>query len=374
MCASTALGAVSCRPQAQAGDDVGIPGARPVKTWVLRSSSAASKVVKSGTLQANKDVVLTAQVPGRVTHVGAVLGGPCQKGQTLVSLEKDTFRIALSEAKAVLRGAEAVSEQAQNTFRRLQSLEKSSGATAQQIDEAESATASAHAALERARAGFAAAKHNLDETEISCPFAGFVADVLVEQGQVLGPSVPVARVVELSSLEVRVAVTSAQLADLAVGDLVEVSDPLRPEITEPGVIARTGVAADRLTRLFPVEIVIQNPSGDLKAGQVVDVGLELGRYERGVLIPVDAVLGEGPRAHAFVVESGRAAKRHLVLGPRIGGDYIVESGAEEGEDVVLVGAHGLQGGEKVDVVARIDADGSTAAVAKKSSGSPEPLE
>ncbi|MBW2276651.1 MAG: efflux RND transporter periplasmic adaptor subunit [Deltaproteobacteria bacterium] len=323
---------------------------RPVKTLVVQPATMIERLESTGILRARRDVVITAEVAGEVKKVFKDLGDRCEKGELLVRLDGEVYRIAVAQTKAMVKQGKVAVDQGERDLARLRKLGEKAAATAQQIDSAEGGVASGAAALEQAKAGLRAAQRNLRETQLRCPFTGNIAQQMVELGQMVGPQTPVARLVDADSLELQISVTAAELSRIETEMAVGLEDPELPDRSYRGTVSRLGVAADEMTRTFPVEVEVDAAAEGLRAGQVVRAYLELARHEGALAVPVDAVMVVGGERSVFVARDGKAHRSSVVIGPEIDGQVIIASGLAAGDAVIVVGGDELADGAEIEIV------------------------
>jgi RND family efflux transporter MFP subunit len=324
----------------------------PVQTVVLSPQTLVEKLFATGVLGAEQDVVIQSEVAGRVKKVHKQLGDKCRRGETLVQLDPETYQIALAQAKAMVGQSKVRLEQAKRDWDRMQALKESAVATVQQLDQAESAQSTAAAALDQAQASLRGAQRSLRETNIKCPFSGFIAEKKVEVGQTVGPNIPVARLVDLSKLKLVLNVTSTTLSRIRTGQTVELTDPGLPDRTYRGAVSRLGVAADISTRNFPVEVLVDDSENTLRAGQIVHAILRLEQYEDVISIPVEALMKTAENNYVLAVVDGKAKKKIIRVGPQIGEQVIVLEGLQKGDEVISVGGQELADDTEVEVIRR----------------------
>ena len=343
---------------------------RPVRVVEVQPVDLTETLETTGLLLPNRDVVLTAEVGGKVRRVFKQLGEPCRKGELLVKLNGEGYQIARAQAQAQVQQAEAALDHARRDLQRIEQLRDEAAVAAQQLDAMEVAARSAAATLEQARAGQRAAARNLRETRITCPFGGHVAARMVEMGQMVDPRTPLARLVDVETLKLSLSVTGDQLARIRLGQEVALVDTARPLQRFSGTVSRLGVAAEESTRTFPVEVSVEQPSGGLRAGQVVRSSLTLGDYPGVLAVPIDAVLRQGERPSLFVVREGRAHRLPVSLGAQVRDRVIVASGLSAGDRVVAMGSEGLEQGAEVMVLSGSSESGGAEAVAAPASQPP----
>ncbi|HQP12061.1 MAG TPA: efflux RND transporter periplasmic adaptor subunit, partial [Candidatus Omnitrophota bacterium] len=96
-----------------------------------------------------------------------------------------------------------------------------------------------------------------------------------------------------------------------------------------------------LNRAAPVEIQIDNKDHRLKSGMFARVILPLEKHERVPILIKEAVIGQEPEAHVYVIENGKAFSRKVTLGIREAEKVEVTTGVKEGELVVVMGQQRL---------------------------------
>jgi RND family efflux transporter MFP subunit len=325
----------------------------PVRVKKMAPEKIVQKLNRAATIEAGKDVTVNAEVPGRVKRIHLSLGDVCRTGAKLVSLERDTYEIAVLSAKATLQQAEVALSQAQKTLARINQLRESDMVSPQDAEMATTQVESGRATVDQARSGYRLAQKNLKETRILCPFDGRVAEMHVEVGQSLSPGVPVARIVDTEALKITVSVSSAQLSRMAEGQKVMLTPQTYGQTHEAfeGTVAHLGVAADANTGLFPVEVSVRNDGkGSLRPGMVVRAVCELGIYDEVLAIGRDVVLAEDGQSTVFVVENGTAKRRTVKTGERVGDDVLIVEGVKKGDAVVVSGQDALTDGSRVRVI------------------------
>ena len=333
----------------------------PVHTLVASPTTLSEIVTHTGALQANRDVVLTPEVAGKVIRTHKELGDRCRRGEILVQLDQEGYRIALQDAEAARRQSQAQLTQARRNLARAGKLAKQSAVAVETVERAETAVRTAEALGGRADAATNLARRNLRKTSVRCPFDGVVARRLVEQGQAVAQQTPLARLVDNSRLKLQVKVSAADLARVRVGQPVTLADPSRPADSFGGKVSRLGVAADQVTHTFPVEVVVEGEaSRKARTGQVVRASIQVALHRDVLAVPVDAVVqsaGGAPRL--YLMRKREALRVTVTLGPRIGRRVIVRAGVDSGDEVIIEGHHGLKPGAAVEKVSEGRPDGGT---------------
>jgi len=359
----------------------------------------------SGVLKPVKDSLVSAQAGGDVTAIHIGEGGSVKAGEGVLSLDdsiltrqlelaragydqaKAAYQLAIdpireediNQARAALSAAETAYEVAEADYNRSQQLFDEGVISQQQLDYAKQALEGANAKLIQARetlkkmedgprpeeietaaailssaeARFKLAVENHSRAFLKSPFDGIVAEIFVDQGELVGPGTPVFRVVDPSELIIEASLSDNELAGLSMDNEVDVTvDALAGEAFA-GTLTYIAPAADAMSHVFKIEITVPNDGGKLKPGMVAHAGLV--RNEKNVrpLVPVEALLTENGERFLYVVEQtdgeneGVIHKRHVTVMNFSSYQAEVTSGVQEGELVVIRGLRGLTDGEEV---------------------------
>jgi len=197
-------------------------------------------------------------------------------------------------------------------------------------------------------------KTQLDNTTITSPISGVVTAVNITAGEIAGPSMPVAVVMNLDEVEISVGVVEQYINNLKVGDKVSIRIAAVSNEPYTGIVKTIAPAADQMTRTFPVTITLDNKNHEIKSGMFAEVSLATRTRKGIVVIPMVAVVDQGSRQAVFVVENEKAISRKIELGINDGQYVEVLSGIAEGDKIIVKGqnivTHGdpvaVQGGEK----------------------------
>jgi multidrug efflux pump subunit AcrA (membrane-fusion protein) len=335
-----------------------------------------------GTVEPLRRSVLSAEVAGLVSEMPVHEGDSVQVGQLLCALKDDTLRYQLTEAdarlknlqsrldeleagtrKEELRRARAELEEAKAELsryeyekQRVDGLYEETRAASKEYrdihslyDAARQRQAQAQAKYDLALAGprqeaIAQARHlvaaqraateriraDLEKTRIKAPFAGEVVNRFTEVGQWIDKGGEVVELIELHHVLVRVDVPEFVIPFCHVGDPVRVTiDALKKQFT--GHTKHVISQADPSARTFPVEIEIENPHGELRAGLFARATLVSGAKAPGLVVPKDAVVQrEGVDYVALVVPGP-----HGLMGI----PTPVTLGAEDGDYVAITSAN-----------------------------------
>ncbi len=177
------------------------------------------------------------------------------------------------------------------------------------------------------------------EGMIRSPVAGTVVEKLITPGELLQAGVtPCFTVANLSRVWVMAHIFGADLASVHLGDAAEV-------VTEgasksfAGRVANISALVDPDTRSVLARVVVENPGEFLKKQMYVRVRVQASQESSGLLVPISAVLRDDEKLPFVYVARGERgfARQHVTLGYRIGDQYVIAAGLQQGEQIVVDG-------------------------------------
>jgi membrane fusion protein, multidrug efflux system len=288
-----------------------------------------------GTVEADRDVVISAEEGGTVAEVLARQGDRVRRGQPL-------FRVDAGVLRAQLEQAVSQAELAEETWRRQQRLWED-----EQIG-TEMAYLQAKYNARTARAQANVLRERLDRTVIRAPIGGVLEERLVDVGNMVTPGTPVARILDVDTVKVVGGVPERYASEVVRGAEVVVTADRLAGREFVGAIDHVGAAVDRSSRTFTVEVVVPNAGLPLKPGMVANIQIAREQVTDALVVPRHAVLRRERGYQVYVAvphrDGWRAETRAVVPGVARGDEVVVTSGLEAGERVVVVGqqrvAHG----------------------------------
>src|SRR5690606_30490687 len=190
----------------QAADPGSGAGAIPVVTTVVQPRPWSDTVQGLGTVRARESVTLTAKVSEIVEQVHFESGQKVVAGQPLVTLRVDAQRAALMEA-------EAAAAEAEQQYRRLQSL-----AGQQLVSQAtlDTQRATRDAAVARVRQ----MQSDIGDRQVRAPFSGVLGIRQVSPGALLTPNAVIATLDDIARVYVDFQVPETELSRIAANAVV----------------------------------------------------------------------------------------------------------------------------------------------------------
>jgi multidrug efflux pump subunit AcrA (membrane-fusion protein) len=359
--------------------------ARPVTTEAAQPRDVRRDIDIVGTLAAREEVVVSAEVAGRVARLARDLGDRVTAGAPLVELDQeklryraDAQRAALEQARArygatgsgelppLERVPEVVSTaaklaDAQQRLDRAKSLAARNLVPKSDLDAAQTSLDTARAAHEQAlasarqlRADIEAqgsslrlAEREVRDATVRAPFEGYVAERLVSLGQFVQPQTPVMRIVRLHPLKVTAEVPEKFAPWVDTGREIALRVDAFPGQLFHGRVVRVSPAVSLKSRAFAIEGEVPNSDGRLKPGTFARLQITTDHVDRAITIPVAAVQNRYGTNRVFLVQEGRLAGREVILGDRFGERVEVTQGLDAGSVIVARDIEQLTDGMKV---------------------------
>jgi multidrug efflux pump subunit AcrA (membrane-fusion protein) len=190
---------------------------------------------------------------------------------------------------------------------------------------------------------------DFEPAKVRSPIAGIVGRTYLDKGDAVAPQVPVALVVRMNVVEVKINVVERDIPKIKEGQTAVVRVDAHPDTSFVGKVASVSPVVDPLSRTAAAKISLGNRKGLLKPGMFARVDLVVQEKKGVVVVPVDAVLGR-EEYYVFVALGGKASKRMVKLGVREKGFVEVTEGLKIGDSLIVVGQRVVDEGEEIAVV------------------------
>lgn len=294
----------------------------------------------TGVVEAERDVVVSAEESGVVRQLLVERGRRVSAGQPIARIDDRVLRAQLDQAQA-----EAAL--ARETFERQRKLweEDRIGSEMNYLR--------ARYGAETAEASARVLSTRLERTVVRAPISGVLDERMVEVGTMVAPGASVARIVDIDTLKVSGGVPERYAGEIRQGATAQVVFDQLAGRAFTGRARFVGAAINQQNRTFPIEIAVPNGTGVLKPGMVAKVQLTRGEQRTALMVPREAVLRTESGYIVFVVreQDGRqvAAATAVITGPAAGNRIVIDSGLQAGDRVITVGQNQIATGDVVSV-------------------------
>lgn len=174
----------------------------------------------------------------------------------------------------------------------------------------------------------------ISDLTINSPVSGYITERNALPNMYVEPATHLYTVADLSRVWVNAQVFQNDIGRLKPGDTAAITVDAYPERTFSGHIEDILPQVDLTTRTARVRLAVSNPGIKLKPGMFVNVDLKsaLGRQ---LAVPASAVFQTGTRQLVFLDHgNGTLEPKDVVLGPRVGDNFVVLKGLEAHQQIV----------------------------------------
>jgi RND family efflux transporter MFP subunit len=273
---------------------------------------------------------IAPSTPGRIRKIFVEVGDRISKGQKLAQMDN-----------AILSNSEVQIENYRRVYKRVSGLFAVGGASQQELDNAKLQLDVAETNL----------KNLSENTFLLSPITGIITARNYDEGDMYSGQMPIMTVMQISPVKLKINVTESFYSKVKTGMPVDVKVEVFGDEKFSGKISLIYPTIDERTRTFGVEVKINNNNGKVRPGMFARVKMNFGNIKH-VVVPDIAVVKQSGSAERFVYvyADGKVSYRKIELGQRLGAEYELLSGVENGEVVVVSGQSKLNDGVEVEVV------------------------
>jgi RND family efflux transporter MFP subunit len=363
------------------------PPPREVKVTPAAERTIARTVSATGTLAADDQVVLGTKVAGRLAETTVDLGTRVKKGQLVGRLDQSDFKLRVEQAEAalqqarvrlglsatgtdekvdpeqtaVVRQARAMMDDARLTRDRSIKLAQQELIARAQLDTAEAALQVAEgryqdaieevrnrqAVIAQRRSELELARQQLSDTVIVSPLDGVVSLKQASVGEYLTAGAPIATLVRVHPLRLRVPVPEREGSGVRAGHAVALTVEGDSTVYR-GRVVRLSPIVQEQNRTLLVEAEVPNERGFLRPGAFARVEIMTEVSQPVITVPSTALIVFAGVEKVMVVRQGKTAEVRVTTGRRLGPDVEIVDGVKRGDPVVTVPGN-LTGGQAVVV-------------------------
>ena len=313
-------------------------------------------------------------------------GDEVQAGQLLYVIDPRTYQNSVLNAQANLANAQATLSNAEKDAYRYQTLYEQGAVSKQTADQYNTALAQAQANVNAQQAILASSQVDVSDTQIVAPFSGKIdTNPLAEGAFVTASSTVLTTISSSNPMWVRFSVSESDYLDMMKGNLNNAGNLTDVTLTlsdgtvypEKGVVSQVDRGVSDTTGTLTLKAEFNNPNNLLLPGMFANISLVGSTVPNAILIPQRAVTDVMYKHFVYVINSDNTVSmKEVQLGARVGKLWLVKSGLDGTENIVVEGIQKLQQGAKVNPTPMTEADldttdtdNSTAAGSKASNSS-----
>ncbi|MEI3153987.1 MAG: efflux RND transporter periplasmic adaptor subunit [Odoribacter sp.] len=314
-----------------------VRGKLPVTGIIARNSVTANGISVNGSLLANEEVDLVAEIVGKVRKIYFQEGSFVRKGQLLLKVDD-------ADLQAQLMRSEFQKKLLSEKLERQRILLKRESISREAFDQLQTDYNMLEADIELL-------KVKISRTEIRAPFDGVMGFRYVSEGSYVQPSSQIARIVDLSVLKFEFNIPEKYSSNNLQGQEV-VFNVTGNDKTYTSKVYAVDPFIDQKTRKILLRARFENKNRELMPGQFAKGNMIFGGKTEFIAVPTEAVVPEMDGKRMWVVKHGKAVSVPVETESRDEKNVEVTAGISVGDTILTGGLMQLREGMGVVVTVK----------------------
>ncbi|MFM9991285.1 MAG: efflux RND transporter periplasmic adaptor subunit [Burkholderiaceae bacterium] len=279
-------------------------------TLILKNQTLTIDLPVSGTLRAVNTAIVKARVAGEVIQLRIREGDRVNKGDVLAQIDPREFQQKLVQAEQQADSARSQIDIAKRQFDNNKALVDQGFISKTALDTSSATLAGAQATFNAAQAAADVARKSLEDTFLKAPISGQVSARLVQPGERAAIDSRIIELVDVSQMEVEVALSPSDASQVRVGQTGQLSiegyeKPVQAKVQRINPSLQAG------SRSVLVYLQITQTSG-LRQGLFVQGQIATGQLQ-SLALPLNAIRTDKPQPYVQIVEKGKVSHKNVVM-------------------------------------------------------------
>jgi RND family efflux transporter MFP subunit len=330
----------------------------PVETKTVTLGNVVQSLNYSGDIKAEYEVKVFSKISDRIEKFYVDECDTVKRGDNIAKIVATTIEQGVRQAQAALIAAKAQEANLASEYERALRLSKEDAMSIQQFEAIKTQYESVKAQVEQAEAALTSIKSQLGDANVKAPISGIIGKRYYEVGDMAAQN-PLVSIVQVKRVKIEFDATEEDLGKLSVGQMALVKVKAFPDQIFEGKVSKISPILDPATRMARVEVLVNNPTYQLKPGMYAELEVTTGIINDVIVIPryvaiesttLEKIGGEDQvqkNYYVFVVDSNKAVQRKLDVFYINHKSLAVAGGIKVGENVVVAGQHNLRDGMAV---------------------------
>lgn len=333
----------------QAAGPGGGPPPMPVEIVTLAAKPVAQTSEFVATLKSRQSATIQPEVEGFITRIAVRSGQRVVRGAVLFEIDSAPEQAALASLQSMRPMRESDVEFARQQVERNTTLLAAGAISEREVEQFQSQLRSADAQLKALDEQIRQQRSQLNYYRVISPNAGTIGDVPVNVGDRVTRSTVLTTVADNDVLEVYINVPVQQAPQLKVGLPVRLIDD-RGQRLNTNRITFVSPSVDTSTQSVLAKAPLVDGRNQFRSDQFVRAQI-VWTSAPGLTVPVTAVVRINAQFFVFVADKDPqgliARQKPVQLGDIIGNDYVVQSGLQPGEQLIVSGLQKIRDGAPV---------------------------
>jgi len=316
-----------------------------VKTTIVGVSTTDNSQNYSGTIEEMNGTALSMVGGGTLRQLNISQGQMVSKGQLIAAVDGYSQSSAVEASQAQTQQAKNALAQAQDYYKRMKLIHDNGSLPEVRWIEAKTQLKQAESVVRAAMAGEDISRKTLTDTRLYAPFSGYISAKTAEIGQNIGPGMPVAILVKIDRVKVKVSVPEDEIAKIQKDQQIWFRVASLGGKIFTGQVSEKGISADPISRSYEVKAMIENPDHELLPGMICQVEIKGSHASQSIVVPANIIqLTPDNRTFVWIVKGNKAQKTYITLGNNVSDGVKVESGLTIGDKVIIEGQQKISTG------------------------------
>lgn len=355
---ATALLFSSCHRESQSTTE------NVVKVKMATTSSLSHSDGQSypGTIEEMSGTSVSFACAGTIKRLAFDNGQMVTNGQFLGEVDATTASNAVAmahsataQAQAGVKQAQDAVHQAEDAYARMKKLHDNGSLPDIQwvevqtkVSQARQMLVQAQQAVASTRASEQIARKGKSDTRLFAPTSGYVVNKNAEVGQNIMPGLPIAKIVKIDQVKVKVSIPETEISKIKIGKPLHITVSSLGGRSYSARVTEKGVQADPLTRTYEVKAIISNLDHKLLPGMVCDVYTQLDNGQTAIALAANLIqIDTDNIPFVWTDKNGLAHKNIVTLGGNEGDNVIITAGLNPGDRIIIEGQQKVSEGMKV---------------------------
>lgn len=292
----------------------------------LSTSQFEHFIQVTGNAEADKNITITPETSGNIISIDVTEGQHVNKGDILGKLNTSQIQRSIDEAKTNLALSTTIFERQERLWN------QKIGSEVEFLE-----SKSKKEALENSLASLEAQK---EMAIITAPFSGIVDEIHQKKGELAGPSIPFAQLVNINKVYVEADVSEIFLNYIKAGEVVELDFPAINYQTKT-TINRTSNVIDPGNRSFKIRINLNNPKHLIKPNLISVVKIKDYEVKDAMVVPSIIIKKDFEGNYLYIAkQEGKylvARKTYVNVSKTYNNVSMIESGLSLGDQIITEG-------------------------------------
>lgn len=317
-----------------------------VETGSIEHQKMPRYLTLTGSVYADRQSDVAANVSGRVTNTYVERGMPVKQGQVIAVVDSRAAGFQVAAAVAQSQAAQTQVNLAKQDCERADTLFAQGAIAKSEFERLKTQCTAQLYTANAAQANADLANKSASDTIIRAPFDGIIGERFVNVGEYVQPPTRVASVFAVNPVRVSLSVPEPAVALVKEGQTLELNVSSYPGRSFPATVRFVSPTLRPNTRDLIVEANARNDDGALRPGMFATAKLAVGEEEQPT-VPISAIKVEGTVRRLFLARNGQAFEVVVQTGVEKDGRIAVLEPLAAGDKVILTPPPGLRDGSSI---------------------------